>query len=262
MKAKKKEKSKNLKLAAYFGIVIFLIILVSLAFKTFDMIRKSKFDGTNRFTVAVLNTNNAELISVSPEEGTIAVLHLSGVNNAGDIRGTSLPVDAYIDTNANENFGIKSFFIKTLFRFNSVKTDLTLIDLARLSVYSSSIDSEKIDEESVSYEDDRKISSLGSVLFIDPTISNEKINIQITNSTNVGGLGNKVAKYVTNLGGSVVLVNTSQDIVEKSKIFYKNESYTLKKMSKALGIPIERRNNSSISDVIIVIGKDREDLLN
>ena len=66
MRTKKKEKGKSLNLGFYFGLFVFLIIVISLFFKTFDVIKKSKFDGKNRFTVAVINKKSTDLISTSP----------------------------------------------------------------------------------------------------------------------------------------------------------------------------------------------------
>lgn len=259
MKTKKKE-SRNLKFGVYFGGVILAIILVSLIFKAFDIARNSKFDGKHRFTTAILSDNKINLLSVSPQEGKLSRLEIDGTTDVNSLKNLSFPVDSYIETNSNFGSAVKSYFTKALFQFRSIKTNLTVVDLIRLSIYATGIDVANIDEEVASIGDSQKLSSLSSSLFIDPEISDEKQSIQVTNSTSVGGLGNKVAKYITNLGGSVVLVNTSQNDEKKSKIFYKTDSYTVKKLSKILEVSTEKREDNSISDITIIIGEDRKDL--
>ena len=71
-------------------------------------------------------------------------------------------------------------------------------------------------------------------------------------------MGNKIARLIGNLGGNVILVDSSKETESKSKIVYKNDSYTVRKISKILGVPAEKKEMNSISDVIVIIGKDKE----
>lgn len=261
MKAKKQEKDKSLRLAIYFGLLIIFIILVSVVFKAIDIVRKSRFDGRNRFTVAIIDKTKASLISVSPSDGALTELSVDGANSLTELNQLSLPFDAYIQTNLNNNSNPKSYFLKTLFNVREIRTNLTLVDLLRLGIFSGSVNADKIDSEHSS-TNDAKLSIFASTLFIDPVMRDEKISLQITNSTDVPGLGNKLAKYLTNIGGDVVLVNSSSNAQEKSQIFYGQESYTLKKISKMLNITPQKKESKSISDIIIIIGKDRGSLLN
>lgn len=260
MKKKRQEKEKSLRLAFYFGILIIFIILVSIVFKGIDIFSKSKFDGKNRFTVAVINKNKTTLISVSPQDGSLTGLEIDGVKSLNQLNQLALPHDGYIETPLDEP-NPKSYFLKMLFKGRGVQTNLTLIDFLRLGVFSSGVNSDKLVKQKSSIKD-VELSNLASKLFVDPMIANQKISLQITNSTDVPGLGNKLARYITNIGGNVVLVNTSSSVVEKSKILYEQDSYTLKKISKMLNIEPQKKESNSISEIIIIIGKDREDLLN
>ncbi len=258
MRSKKKEKSKSLNLAFYFGIFVFLIIVISLFFKTFDVIKKSKFDGKHRFTVAVINNKNVDLISASPTDGTLLVLHIDGISSPDSLKKLSLPIDAYAKTDSNFSSIVNYYFAKMLFNKRNFHTSLTTIDLLRLSIYSSGVDSQKVRQESISINNQKEILAFSSTLFADPAISEEKVSIQITNATDVVGLGNRLTKYIANMGGNVVLVNSSKDSESKSRILYQKESYTVKKISEMLNIPKEKKEMNSISDVVIVIGKDKE----
>ncbi|MBI4097622.1 MAG: LytR C-terminal domain-containing protein [Candidatus Levybacteria bacterium] len=259
MKSKKKGKSKNLHLAFYFGFLVILIISVSAIFKSIDVIRKSKFDGTHRFTIAVIGQKSASIISVSPEEGSMTSLNLNNISNLTQFDLLELPVDTRISKEPDFSLSPKKYFPKMLLNKGSLTTDLTTIDLLRLSIYALGIDNEKIKKEQVSMKEPTKLSNLSSSLFTDQTILREKVSIQITNATDVSGLGNRLAKYITNMGGSVVLVNSSKDTKGSSEITYRQDSYTLKKLMKILDIPAQKKETNSISDIVIIIGKDKED---
>lgn len=262
MKQKTKNKNKSINLALYFGLLVAFIILVSISFKVFDIFRKSKFDGENKFTVAILNDKNAQLVSVSPKEGTISKLIIEEVKNPSDLNELSIPINSIINPNSDIDVDPKSIFFKLILKSGSVKKDLTVVDLFRLGFYSNGISSEKVRRESLTFSEAKEDKEIISVIFVDPVIIDEKVSIQITNSTQISGLGNKVAKYITNMGGSIVLVNTSQNTENESKIIYGEESYTVDKLSKELGIAKEKdENRISISEILVIIGKDKRDIL-
>lgn len=260
--SKRKKENNNLKLAVSFGFLVFFIILISLVFKTFDLIKKSKFDGNNRFTVAILGEKSAELVSVSPKEGSLTNLHVEGVSDFSDLEKFWLPIDATAKISSPLPSNPKSYFTKLLFYLGKEETNLTVIDLVRLSFYSAGVEDKKIFQESVMLANEKEISRLSSSLFVDPQVLNEKVSIVITNSTDVSGLGNKLAKYIGNMGGNVILINSSQNTDNNSKIFYKRQSYTQRKISKILGVESEKKETGFISDLIIIIGEDKKDLIN
>lgn len=258
MKSKKKGKSNNLKPAFYFGLLIFIIILVSISFKVFELFGSSKYDGSNRFTVAVIKADGIDVISVSPKEKSLTKIEIKK-SNPNTLTELGIPTDQKAEINAGFYSGGKSYFAKMLSKKRNFETDLTILDLIRLGFYSAGIGKDKIIEDTF-LANDRETEEAVSSLFKDPVVENEKISIQIINATDASGLGNRLAKLITNLGGNVVLVNSSKDINKNSKIIYKNNSYTAQKLSKILKINLEKGNVSSISDIIIMIGEDKSDL--
>lgn len=262
MRNKKINKSKNLNLALYFGILVVFIILVSLIFKIFDIVRESKFDGENRFSVALIKSKNVDIITVSPKEGSLARIKILNSLKEPDIKNLLMPIDAYVVVKSDFNSDSKSYFLKIFLNSRKIKKNLSLFDLLKLSLYSASLNSEKIIEESVSKDDAEKMKLISESFFKDPKIVGEKLSIQIINSTSVSGLGNKLARYISNMGGQVVLVKSSQDEAKNSVILYQEPSYTAKKLSEKLDISLKKDENNSISDVKIIIGKDKESLFN
>ncbi|MBI2621529.1 MAG: LytR C-terminal domain-containing protein [Candidatus Levybacteria bacterium] len=258
MRAKKKEKPKSLNLALYFGFFVFLIVAASFIFKVIEEIGKSKFDGDNRFTVAVLGEDGANIISISPKDNSLTRVHVLGTVSPATLRNLSIPIYSYVKPESEISGSAKLYFVKMLFNKRSLETDLGIFDLLKLSFYSLRTPQEKLKEEVLSVEEIDQY-FLSSSLFVDDRISSEKVKIQITNATNVSGLGNKIAKILTNMGANVVLVNSSKETESKSKIIYREESYSLEKTSQILGISTQKGETGSISDIIIIVGEDKED---
>ncbi len=258
MRKAKKETIKSYNLALYFGLLILLIIIISVAFKTFDIIRKSEFDLKNRFTVAVLNDENVDIITVSPKTGEQFGIRLENAQSLSVVDKFSIPVDVFVETNSDFSSESKSIFSKMLFNKRSLDSSLNVLDLFKLSLYSFGVKGENFSHKNLSLDEESELNKVSSNEFIDETISRDKVSIQVTNSTEIGGLGNKIAKTITNLGGNVVLVNSSKDKLENSVIYYQEESYTIKKLSKVLNIKAVKHETSSIADIIVILGEDQD----
>ncbi len=257
MRKAKKETIKSYNLALYFGLLILLIIIISVAFKTFDIVRKSEFDRKNRFTVAVLNDKNVDIITVSPQTGEQSGIRLEDAKSLSAIDIYSIPVDVFVETDSDFSSESKSVFLKMLFNKRSLDSSLNILDLLKLSLYSFGVGGESFSYKNLSLDEESELNKVSSNEFIDETISRDKISIQVTNSTEIGGLGNKIAKTITNLGGNVVLVNSSKDEVGESVIYYQEETYTVKKLSKVLNIKAIKHETNSIADIIVVLGEDQ-----
>jgi len=261
MRKKRNEaKSKNLHLGFYFGLLIFFIITVSIVFKVVETIKNSKFDGDNFFTVAVIADKNAQLISVSPKDSSLKKLTITGAGSADALREKGIPFDSVATAREGFNAGPKSYFTKVLFHRDGIKSNLTILDIVRLAFFASKSDSKNINEESVSINDDAQIRKYETTWFNDPQIIKEDLNIEVTNASEISGLGENTAKGISSMGGNVVLVNSSKEPENRSVIYYKDDSYTVEKLSKMLGIEAEKKDASSISDIVIIIGKDRGEL--
>jgi len=256
---RKKEPNKNLRLGLYFGIVVFFIILVSITFKVFDSIKKSTFNGQDTYTVAVFTKNKVNLITVSPKEGSLKVLTVKDLTNEEVLRNLGVPYDNKAFSLQEVEADPKSYFEKILFRQNGLETSLTTIDLVKLAFYSKKIGDDKVEKKTISARDG-EIKNTVSGWFQDPGMVEERINIEIINTTQVGGLGNKFADLITNAGGNVVLVHSFQDENAKSVIYYKEDSYTVNKLSKLLRIPKEKKEDmNAVSEIIVQVGSDKKD---
>lgn len=252
---KKKTPKTNLSLAFFYSLIVLGLILLSFLLRGFVMIGESKFDGSNSFSLLVIEKNKEQVINFSPKSSSVYILDVNYIDN--NINSSlDIPIDGTVlsdDPVNGENLSSK--LAKMIFSFKDQKS-VNFIDLLRLSVFSKSVNTSLISESSISRESDAKnLNLIISSFFIDPGISEEKQNIEIVNATDRAGLGNKLANLITNIGGNVILVTTG-DLKDTSEIQYVNKTYTVKRLSSVLGFITTKTTKNSMPDVIIILGKD------
>ncbi len=264
--AKKKTEPNNLRIAILFILLVVFFIAVSLAFKIFFLFRDSLYDGENRFTVAVFQKNNASLISVATNDKSITFLEVDGpIIDKNLARFTAVGIDATIvasDFEINQD-NMGSVFSKMAFGFGDYQTEMSMVDLFRLGLSAKNIPSPSVKKISFHTKDDGvDIRSKLTNEFIDKKISSEGLRIEIVNASEVSGIANRLADLVSNIGGNVILASTADESREESVIQYSGEnSYTVNKLSSILDIKTQKVNDKGISDVIIMVGKDKSNTL-
>ena len=257
----KKEGSSNIRLAGLFIMLVLGLIILSIFFKLALIIKDSKFDGTNRFTVGFVAKNEAKVVSFSPQTHTIAVFNIKNVNNSQNLSDLLLyPVDSNVNVN-NQNINrqsISSILLKVLGNFNSPNTNLTSFDALRLLIFLRTVSPASIYQTDFSPNlSSQEKSYIFSNFFQDTVINQDNTSIEIVNAADSYGLGTKLAALITNIGGNVVLVSTSDKEQSTSKIVYSMpENYTLKKFSSFLQIPTEKSDTKGVADITIILGTD------
>ncbi|MCL6096102.1 MAG: LytR C-terminal domain-containing protein [Patescibacteria group bacterium] len=257
---RKKQQGKNLKFAIIFFAFVACLVIASIAIKTLILIKNSGFDGQHRFNLAVYQARQVSVISFSPETRSISFLNLKGKlisNNLGQY--LKLPIDATFKTSNMiiDKQNIAPDMSDILFHYSSKDTSLTIIDAFKLWLFAKDIPADFIYQRDALVNDTLTINSFVSSFFIDPAISNEKTTIEIINATPVYGLANRLAVLITNIGGDVVLISSSDKAQGDSQISYSGDlNYTIKKLSLFLEIKPIKSSKRDISDVKIVLGKD------
>lgn len=270
---KKSVKNENRSLATFFvyAYIVLLVISISLGVKSFFVFRQSKFDGKsvvisvsqNKKSVAVMGINLSD--SSVQEDGvkSSVVLKTKNKNISSKSVGRELGVftDASIDSpNDLSNETIDSILTKALLKSDLIKTDLTIFDLTRLIFLSKAVagNNQKVDQIT-SRTEEPEIDSKVSKLFVDRSIVSENLSIQIINATSVSGLGKRLERVILNKGGNIIAVSTQGDVRQKSVIReFKENSYTSEKLNKYLKIPIEKQEENSLADIVIIIGEDMQ----
>lgn len=260
------KKDKSLRtFVLYMGIVL-ILILISLTVKIFTIYQHSKFDGVHSFSVAIGKNDTIEKIAFfNPTSDSVNVLTFEGGTIPAKelTQKLSLAIDGEIDEKGTlDDSEISSILRHNIFHYSLIKTNVTIIDLARLYFFSQNVSN--INKKELVYnlqDSETDLNKLFTQYFRDDQIALEKIGIQIVNATGEPGVGKRMEKLITNMGGNVVAVTTSQTGEPKSKIQYygSEETYTLTRLQRYLRYPLSKLNNKTIADIVIIIGKNSVD---
>lgn len=262
MTKQKESRLRNTKIAIVFLAFLAFFVGLSLIFKIVLVVMAGQFDDSKRFTLSVTNGKSIEIISLSSSSKNIAVFKFKdNIRPTEAGRLLKVPIDGFIisDTlDLNQKFN--SLFVKAIFNYNSLKTNLTIIDLLKLAMLARTIPANSINVRMVG---DRDISGLESDMVVgrlvsDTLIEKDHQTIQIINGTDIIGLGNRLARLITNMGGNVIIVATSDSPVKKSVILYiDKKTYTVERLQKVLRFNVVREADNAISDITIVVGEDK-----
>lgn len=253
------KKDNNTKVAVIFVGFVLTIVLVSLIFKFVVLLSQSQFDNAKRFTMTVSNKNDVEVISFSPISRSISVLKLDADIDVPLNQFLAIPIDGFVKKDSLDiNQKVGSLFPEMIFNYKKLNTNLTIVDLVKLFIFTKSLKDREIVERSISKDlAAGDIDSLARRLFNEGLIEEEGKKIQIINSTDVLGLGNRLARLITNMGGDVIIVVTGNEPQESSEISYiDDKNYTVERLSKVLGYSTVKVTDRTIADVTITIGQD------
>lgn len=263
---KKNGQSNNMRLAGLFVLLVLGLIILSSIFKVVFLVRDSRFDGTHKFNVEFVGKNRVSIVSFSPQGKSISILNASNKNGDGNLsKSYGVIIDGKIILkNDLLSKNISTVLVKSVFPFGNKVKDLTTIDLVRLFLFSRSVSQNSIYErELLEKYNEAQRSTIISLSFTDPQIYQENKSIEIINATDVYGLGGRLATFINNLGGNVILVTGNDREIEVSKISYSGEkTYTVKRLGEYLNFPLEKIDKKGIADVIITIGKDKTKNIN
>src|SRR3989344_730258 len=263
---KARVKKNNTKFAVLFVLFVFVIILISAVLKVASVIRQSKFDGNNRFTISVSNNKNLEVISFSPNNHSISTLRIEdGKKDLKLGQFLKIPMDGFImGDSLKTDKDISGLMNDILFSYNKIKTNLTIIDILRLVFASKTTALNNIEVYSISISwDENRIDKIVEKIFKDEEIEKENQTIEIINTTDIGGLGGRLAKLIANMGGGVIQVSTRNNNPQKESLILYNgkKTFTVDKLNKVLGFKPTISSKQSIADITIIIGEDNKDPL-
>ncbi len=259
MKKKKELALSNTKIAIVFFVFLGVIVSLSLIFKAILIVRAGQFDDSRRFTLTIDNGRNIEVMSLAPSSKNIVIFKMAdNIKSAEAGKFLEIPIDGFIALNSLDlNQKINSLFVRTIFNYNNLKTNLTVIDLIKLAMFARSIPESSINIKIVGKATAPDLDKIVNRLVSDNLIEKDSQTIQIINGTDIAGLGNRLAKFVTNMGGNVIIVATSDGPHKKSFISYiDKKTYTVDRLQKVLGYEVRREAGDAISDIAIVIGED------
>lgn len=250
MKQKKQEK-QNTGIGIIFILLIASVILISIIAKIFDVYAKSSYDGKNNFNISHLGSGGWEVVSLSPMQGSINILNV-GTKDKKKFVNLWIPSDLY--SASNENVGREN--IKNALNPILAAGGANIFDIIKINLFLNSVPSKSINEESIDVDSQKVYDNISESLS-NETFLSDKLTIELVNATGERGIGSNVARFITNLGGNVILVNTGGAVESASRIYTQREGFeTVKKIQKLLKIETSDISHPTLSDVKIVIGKD------
>jgi hypothetical protein len=258
--------SKSLKTFFVYTAIVFFFILLSLSIRGFYLLQQSRFDGNHQILIAFGKDETvSEIAAFRPSERAVTVVTLKGKKVSFSALGEKLGVIPTAVVRTKESVPLDTDISDTmrglLFHYYTVKTNLTILDAIQLFFVSRkpALSDRELMEMTVS-TDNEKNNKFIAHLFTDETIFSENVSIQVVNASGESGMGKRLERVITNLGGNVVSISTSRSPDKSSKIQYLGqETYTLTTLKKVLGFPAEKLEKEAIADIIITIGEDQKD---
>lgn len=261
-KQKQVERYTSVRLGIIFVVVVTVILVIALTFRTIQMYQRSIYQSDQPFTLHITSKDDAqEIISFRPVEKKItrfSIKHLSQEKSLTNVSG--IPSDARVYTKSIRVDDTVPQQLKTLlFRLPDAKTTLTLIDLLRLYTFSQTVQTG--DTENIQIDKPEGIVKVEALLdehFLDNQMREDNKTIQIINASGISGMGSSVEKTINRIGAAVIDVQTARKEEATTKIeFTTDETYTIQKMRKLFHVPIQKIEGERISDIIITLGKDK-----
>ncbi len=260
MKKKNDSSISNTKIAIIFFIFLLFFLGISLIFKLILVVREGKFDDGRVFTLSVSDKNNLEVISLSESAKSIVVFRLQNIKPEDAGKFLEIPMDGYISaTSLDFNQKVDLLFLKSILNYRNVQTNLTIIDLLKLFAFARTVPDSSLNIKSISQDlNSTEVDKIVGRLAHDELIEKDNETVQIINGTDIGGLGNRLARFITNMGGNVIIVATSDKPQKRSIISYiDKKTYTVEKLHKILKYDTIKASDNAISDITIVIGEDK-----
>jgi len=268
MKKSAHNESKSLKTFYLYILIVFILMVLSLIVKGFFIIQQSRFDPAHHFALAVTEQNQVkEIISFNPQ--TPAIWELVIVNTtipyASLAKNYGIETDGYIQ--AGDTVSLRSdaigFLWSSIIHSGLWESDMTVYDKIRLLLLSKNVTANNKTVENITLSNQStQIDTTAINALTDQEIATENISIKIVNATNTTGLGQRLARVLTNLGANVVDISTAQEISKKSSVaYFGNDSYTLDRIQKMLGLSATKLANQGLADIVITIGTDKQNTM-
>ncbi len=264
MKKAAPTESKSLKTFYLYLLIVIILVGISLIIKGIFIIQQSKFDASHDFTIAITKHEKVkEIIAFHPQVPAISVLAIkdNNVPYSALAKDYGITPDGYIQVGDNTPVGtdVTALMWLSVVHTASWQCNVTIFDKARLLLFSKSVTTNNKSIENISLvSQDPSVETTLTNALTNQSIADENISIQIINATDITGFGQRLSRVLTNMGANIVEVSTAQNTQAKSTIqYYGENSYTISRLQKLLGIKAAEISKQPIADIVITIGNDK-----
>ncbi len=249
------QQPKSIKTAIRFTELMIAVILLGLLVRFISSVVQRSYDGQHRFTIAITRKEaHSDILSFSPENQTISLLHVTG-GSSSLARDLSIPIDATVYlSHAVAVDDPRAFMTYLAAHMNETKTlGMNTFDATALVWFSQKVHSENTTIQRLSLPLASSVTLTS--LFSDQTIYGEGKSVAVINATGESGVGSRMTKLVTNMGGNVISVTAASSDQDASTIqYYGEKNYTVTKLEKVLHFKLVPMVKQTYSDIIITIG--------
>ncbi|MBI2442814.1 MAG: LytR C-terminal domain-containing protein [Candidatus Levybacteria bacterium] len=237
--------------------IVFLLSALSLGVKLFRLIQASSYDGSHRFIVSVVDAKkHIWIASLAPSEKAL-LLSLKQADSKQDIASRLLiPINGTILLQQEaDTSSLSTLFATALFDPQTRYENMTVYDMFRLYLDALRIASKDTTVASYTFSEDvNTISDALRRLFVDSKLVANDQTIAIENGSGTSGIGQRLERIVTLLGGNVVSVTTARATQQPTYIYYSGEkTYTTKRLERLLKQQAEV-GDTKIADILVVVG--------
>lgn len=254
----------SLKVLGIFCGIVLVAIIASLLYRLIGLMETSRFDASHTFLLAFSYKSDLDIFALRPHGEQSSHLIIRGAPTLTEARQTAGVIPDTIIT-LPRPLGDLEQVSRLLFNGaikGGLKTDLNSYDLMRLSFATKKFLSRSLQTEELQASKDGGEVSPPQDFFSDPVISQENKSIAIINGTGIPGLGKKLEEAIVQLGGNVISVTNASEEQDHSRISYTGEkSYTVTHLSLLFGISPMPSTQAGLSDIIVLIGKDKSSII-
>ena len=190
-----------------------------------------------------------------------------------------VPVDGFLAQDREVGTDVKGFFLNPGIFWKS-KSNLNSLDLLRFVYSLFQMRFDKIDQVDLGKYagplvladgttalgvDKEQLDSALAWKFVESTIRDEGLRVEVVNSTPVVALGARVARVLTNIGMMVINVGSSRDVLGSCQVEAgkKNiNSMTVLRIAQIYACRVSVRSEESRADVTVTLGKDYAQMFN
>ena len=259
---KKKKRIKNSILLTFFLLFVLIVISIAVIVHIIILISQSTFDYHHQFILEIQLPKQVKIIVFNPDINTINELLVSDPHHSNVISLLDIPIDARIFLQNNDT-SLSSLLFSVSLSCNVYQCDgLNPIDALKLYRFARTVQNDKITHESLTIPiNSTYADTIIPSLFTDETIYQEALSISIVNASGETGIGNKLAKMLSNIGGNVISVTSTGNTSEITSLISHDiqQKYTIKRLEKILHFQKITMQKPAISDIMIVIGKKHVD---
>lgn len=263
---KKSPQPNSLRTLLIFCGIVVILVLISSLFRLLYLIQHSQFSGENRFTIAFVgDSKELNIVSLDPNKSTLSHLEINGVKNVSDAKmqvGVFTDTTIYLHQSYDPEKRVASYLMDSLLH-KKASSSLSSFDLIRLALATGSISPSTIDSEEITLPlDHTSIEQITQKLFFDTELSSDNKTIEIVNGTGIPGLGGRLERALTTMGANVISVTNADKKQQRSQLkYFGDKTYTVERLEKLLGMDVQKKEGKSLSDIIIVIGEDKEETI-